>query len=63
MITALTSDMMIAPSYWVDPKSGNDYFLTVQYPEDKVKNLSDLTAVLLHAAHSAKPVWLDAVSG
>ena len=34
VITALTSDQMIAPSYWVDPKSGNDYFLTVQYPED-----------------------------
>ena len=34
VITALTSDMMIAPSYWVDPKSGNDYFLTVQYPEN-----------------------------
>src|SRR5208282_5382680 len=33
VITALTSDQMIAPSYWVDPKSGNDYFLTVQYPE------------------------------
>ena len=23
---------MIAPSYWVDPKSGNNYFVTVQYP-------------------------------
>ena len=33
VITALTSNQMIAPSYWVDPKSGNDYMLTVQYPE------------------------------
>ena len=32
VITALTSNQMIAPSYWVDPKSGNDYMLTVQYP-------------------------------
>ncbi|HME71513.1 MAG TPA: efflux RND transporter permease subunit, partial [Myxococcota bacterium] len=32
-ITALTSNQMIAPSIWIDPKSGNDYFLTVQYPE------------------------------
>ena len=40
VITALTSDMMIAPSYWVDPKSGNDYLLTVQYPEEPVKNLA-----------------------
>jgi len=62
VITALTSDMMIAPSYWVDPKSGNDYFLTVQYPENRVKNLPDLTSVLLRAAHSAQPTRLDAVS-
>ncbi|MGA9776891.1 MAG: efflux RND transporter permease subunit [Limisphaerales bacterium] len=62
VITALTSDMMIAPSYWVDPKSGNDYFLTVQYPENRVKNMPDLTSVLLRAAHSAKPTRLDAVS-
>jgi multidrug efflux pump subunit AcrB len=30
LITALTSDVMIAPSYWVDPKNGNNYFVTVQ---------------------------------
>ena len=47
VITALTSDMMIAPSYWVDPKSGNNYMLTVQYPENYVKNLTDLGAIPL----------------
>ena len=52
VITALTSDMMIAPSYWVDPKSGNDYFLTVQYPENFVKNLADLASVPLRAQFS-----------
>ena len=31
VVTALTSNGMIAPSYWVDPHSGNNYFLTVQY--------------------------------
>ena len=39
MITALTSNQMIAPSYWIDPKTGNDYMLTVQYPESRCKNL------------------------
>ena len=24
---------MIAPNYWVDYDTGNDYFLTVQYAE------------------------------
>jgi multidrug efflux pump subunit AcrB len=62
VITALTSDMMIAPSYWVDPKSGNDYMLTVQYPENYVKNLADLGAIPLRASGTAHPTRLDAVS-
>jgi multidrug efflux pump subunit AcrB len=33
VITALNSNYMIAPNYWVDRKSGNDYYLTVQFFE------------------------------
>jgi len=33
VITALNSNYMIAPNYWVDHKTGNDYYLTVQYFE------------------------------
>ena len=33
VITALNSNYMIAPNYWVDDKTGNDYYLTVQYYE------------------------------
>src|SRR5262249_1994759 len=62
VITALTSDGMIAPSYWVDPKSGNDYLLTIQYPEGLVKNLADLSSVPLRGARSTRPTRLDAVS-
>jgi hydrophobic/amphiphilic exporter-1 (mainly G- bacteria), HAE1 family len=62
VITALTSDMMIAPSYWVDPKSGNDYMLTVQYPENYVKDLTDLGAIPLRASGAVRPTRLDAVS-
>src|SRR5262249_18279476 len=40
VITALTSNGMIAPSYWVDPQSGNDYLLTVQYPENTIHSLN-----------------------
>ena len=38
VITALSSDAMIAPSYWIDPKTGNDYMLTVQYPDEAGSN-------------------------
>jgi multidrug efflux pump subunit AcrB len=62
VITALTSDSMIAPSYWVDPKNGNNYMLTVQYPETQVNSLNDLKQIPLHARGNANPTELDAVS-
>jgi HAE1 family hydrophobic/amphiphilic exporter-1 len=62
VITALTSDQMIAPSFWVDPKSGNDYMLTVQYPEDFIKSLGDLSSVPLRSPGSGTPTRLDTVS-
>jgi multidrug efflux pump subunit AcrB len=62
VITALTSNQMIAPSYWVDPKTGNDYLLTVQYPENSVKSLTDLRSIPLRSANQPLPTQLDAVT-
>jgi len=62
VITALTSNQMIAPSYWVDPKSGQDYMLTVQYGEGQVKSLADLRAISLRASGSLLPTRLDTIS-
>jgi multidrug efflux pump subunit AcrB len=62
IITALTSNTMIAPSFWIDPKTGNDYMLTVQYPENQVKTLSDLRAIPLRATSQSEPTRLDMVS-
>jgi hydrophobic/amphiphilic exporter-1 (mainly G- bacteria), HAE1 family len=61
VITALVSNGMIAPSYWVDPRSGNDYLLTVQYPENAITSLNDLKQIPLRAANSANPTPLDSV--
>ncbi|HZR16465.1 MAG TPA: efflux RND transporter permease subunit [Verrucomicrobiae bacterium] len=61
LITALTSNGMIAPSYWIDPKTGNNYLLTVQYPEKYVKNLESLGSMPLRAAHLKRPTRLDSV--
>jgi HAE1 family hydrophobic/amphiphilic exporter-1 len=62
VITALASDSMIAPSYWVDPKNGNNYMLTVQYPETQVHSITDLKQIPLHAADNTNSTNLDAVS-
>jgi HAE1 family hydrophobic/amphiphilic exporter-1 len=50
VITALNSDYMIAPNYWVDRKSGNDYYLTVQFFEKghgAIQNMADLGQIPL----------------
>lgn len=62
MITALTSNQMIAPSYWVDPRSGNNYFVTVQYPENQVKSIESLKAMPLRAPNLKLPTYLNQVA-
>jgi hydrophobic/amphiphilic exporter-1 (mainly G- bacteria), HAE1 family len=62
VITSLTSNAMIAPSYWVDPKNGNNYFVTVQYPENQVKSLEDLKAMPLRAPSLKLPTYLNQVA-
>jgi len=50
VITALNSNYMIAPNYWVDRSSGNDYYLTVQYFEHgsaAIHNMADLGQIPL----------------
>jgi multidrug efflux pump subunit AcrB len=40
VITALTSDGMIAPTYWIDPKTGNNYLVTVQYANHVINHMT-----------------------
>ncbi|HLZ12231.1 MAG TPA: efflux RND transporter permease subunit [Candidatus Acidoferrum sp.] len=61
VITALTSNGMIAPNYWIDPKSGNPYLLTVQYPENQVKSVTDMAQIPLRGARSTATTSLDSV--
>jgi multidrug efflux pump subunit AcrB len=64
VITALNSNSMIAPNYWVDYKTGNDYFLTVQYPETgraAIHNLEDLTNIPIRAPSLRQPTTLNSV--
>jgi multidrug efflux pump subunit AcrB len=62
VITALSSNSMIAPSYWVDPNNGNNYMLTVQYPETQVKSMLDVRTIPLRAKGNENSTDLEAVS-
>ena len=61
VITALTSNGMIAPDYWIDPKSGNPYLLTVQYPETQIHSLSDLTQIPIRGPGQKDQTYLSNV--
>jgi HAE1 family hydrophobic/amphiphilic exporter-1 len=61
VITALSSNAMIAPNYWIDPVSGNPYLLTVQYPENLVGTLTDLKQIPLRGPKISQPTFLDTV--
>ncbi|MGC1107231.1 MAG: efflux RND transporter permease subunit [Candidatus Acidiferrales bacterium] len=62
VITALTSNAMIAPSYWIDPHTGNDYMLTVQYFENDMNRFSDLREMPLIAPGHDAPTLLGNVA-
>jgi hydrophobic/amphiphilic exporter-1 (mainly G- bacteria), HAE1 family len=64
VITALNSNAMIAPNYWVDRQNGNNYFLTVQYYEQgdaAIHNVLDLKSIPLRAPNLKQPTTLDSV--
>src|SRR5262249_53507776 len=45
-----------------DPKTGNDYMLTVQYPENQVRTINDLRAIPLHGTAALRSARLDAIA-
>jgi multidrug efflux pump subunit AcrB len=61
LITSVASNSMIAPTFWTDPRSGNDYYLTVQYPERSVRTVSDLSDIPLRGG-SKTITSMDAVA-
>ncbi len=62
VITSLTSNQMIAPNLWIDPRNGNNYFLTVQYPESQIRSIEDLRSIPLHADNVSSSTRLDMIA-
>ncbi|MDA8206956.1 MAG: efflux RND transporter permease subunit [Thermaerobacter sp.] len=42
LITALDNNEMVKPSIWIDPESGDDYYLSAQYFENKINSFETL---------------------
>ena len=50
VITALMSSAQIAPNFWIDPKTGNPYYIGVQYDESTVEDIQTLRKVPITGA-------------
>ncbi|HUE42515.1 MAG TPA: efflux RND transporter permease subunit [Candidatus Sulfotelmatobacter sp.] len=64
VITALTSNGVIAPSYWIDPRTGNNYMLTVQYSNQQIgaMTMSSFRNIPLRAENSTAYTPLQSVA-
>ncbi len=54
LITSLNSSVTIDPIIWIDPRSGNDYFVAGQYPESKIDSIQTIQNVPITPARKKK---------
>ncbi len=53
--TALTSNLSLEPSYWIDPHSRNAYFVVAQYPQQALMKMEDMLNTPLVSAKVGLP--------
>ena len=61
VVTAMNSSIALTRNFWIDPKSGNQYFVAVQYPEDPNFRLDDLKNVFATGTRTPQPVKLSSL--
>jgi len=61
VVTALNSSINFSPSFWIDQKNGNHYFIGAQYPEASIESMSTLEHIPV-GGPGDKPVLLKNVA-
>lgn len=58
VVAAMNSSASIQRNFWIDEKSGNQYFVAVQYPDNPDRDLEDLLSIPASGSHAGRPVML-----
>lgn len=58
VVTAMNSSIALTRNFWIDPKSGNQYFVAVQYPDNPYFKVEDLQNVAATGTTQKTPVQL-----
>jgi multidrug efflux pump subunit AcrB len=61
-VSAMNSSISIDRNFWVDVKTGNQYFVAVQYPEYPSMTIMDLTNIEARGTNQKTPVKLSSVA-
>jgi multidrug efflux pump subunit AcrB len=60
-VAAMNSSVAINRNFWIDTKSGNQYFVAVQYPEKPGSRLEDILNVYATGTHQPNTVKLSSL--
>lgn len=61
VVTAMNSSVSLSRNFWIDNRSGNQYFVGVQYPEEPSLKLEDVLNIHATGTHQKEPVTLQSL--
>jgi multidrug efflux pump subunit AcrB len=59
VVTAMNSSISLTRNFWIDPKSGNQYYVAVQYPDNPYFKIEDLENMTATGRYQKQPVRLS----
>jgi multidrug efflux pump subunit AcrB len=62
IVTALNSSVNFAPSFWIDDKNGNHYFIGAQYRENDIQSINTVLDIPVTGTKQPVPVPLRSVA-
>jgi len=62
IVTALNSSINFAPSFWIDEKNGNHYFIGAQYRENDIQSINTILDIPVTGKDQPMPVALRTVA-
>jgi multidrug efflux pump subunit AcrB len=62
VVSSLVSSVSFNPAFWIDEKTGNHYFLGVQYPEEKIDSLETIRDIPITSEKQKEPILLKNIA-
>src|SRR5947209_8014845 len=62
IVTALNSSINFAPSFWIDEKNGNHYFIGAQYRENDIQSINTILDIPITGKNQPTPIALRTVA-